>query len=187
MHNTGERICQDAHFDDIRKFLNSLDKKMIMVSGSPRILQEIGKDITPEQVMRALTLTNAEGMESQAYYMIGHPGETKTDIQLSKQLARKSKAKYTMLSMVTVYPQTGYAEIAASKSKKLLSIDDYYKGFHQSASAVNLTELIDKELELEYKSFISLITRLNLKYALLDFRSFLMRLRQVARYLLGPR
>jgi len=155
-------------------------------SGSPRILQEIGKDITPEQVMRAITLTNAEGLLSDTYYMIGHPGETKQDIQLSKQLVRKSKAKHVMLSMVTIYPQTGYAEIAASKNKRLLSINDYYKGFHQRSSTVNLTELTDKELELEYRSFISLITRLNLKYALLDFRSFLMRLPQIVRYLFKP-
>jgi len=156
-------------------------------SGSPRILQEIGKDITPEQVMKAVALTNAEGMESQTFYMIGHPGETKQDIQLSKQLVRKSKAKYVMLSMVTIYPQTGYAKIAASKNKRLLSINDYYKGFHQLSSTVNLTELTDKELELEYRSFISLIRRLNLKYALLDFRSFLMRLPHIVRYLLSPR
>lgn len=156
-------------------------------SGSPRILQEIGKDITPGQVVKAVALTNAKGIASYTGYMIGHPGETKQDIQLSKQLARKSKATHIELSRVTIYPQTGYAKIAAAKNKRLLSIDDYYKGFHHSISTINLTELTAKELELEYRSFISLIRCLNLKHVLLNSRYSLMRLRQVARYLFRTR
>jgi radical SAM superfamily enzyme YgiQ (UPF0313 family) len=156
-------------------------------SGSPRILREIGKDITPRQVMKAVALANAEGMESRTFYMIGHPGETRQDIRLSKKLARQSKAVHTTLAVVTIYPQTGYAKIAAAKNKKPLSINDYYKGFHQSTSTVNLSGLTDEELELECKSFISLIRRLNLKYALLNSRYFLIRLRQVARYLFRTR
>jgi len=153
-------------------------------SGSPRILQEIGKDITPEQVVQALSLTNAEGLRSQAFYMIGHPGETKQDIHLSRQLVCKSKAKHTTLSMVTIYPSTGYAEIAVKKNLKLLSIGDYYKGFHQLSSTVNLTELTNKEIEIEYRSFISLIRRLNFTQSLINLHDFVSRLPQVVRYLL---
>lgn len=138
-------------------------------SGSPRILQEIGKDITPEQVKRTIALANAEKMTTWSYYMIGHPGETKQDIQQSKELLLQSKPTRASVNVVTVYPETGYAEFAASKNKKLLSIGDCYRGFHHLDPTVNLTELTDEELQHEYRSFSRLLTRYNLRGGLLIF------------------
>jgi len=137
-------------------------------SGSPHILQRISKDITPEQVERAVALVNAEGISSYTCYMLGHPGETKQDIEQSKQLLRQSKPAYSAVNVVTIYPQTGYAEIAASKHQ-MLPIDDLYEGFHESSATVNLTELTDEELQREYRDFIRLVRRSNLRGGLLIF------------------
>ena len=85
-------------------------------SGSPRILQRIAKGITPEQVKQVIALSNSRNLTTYTYYMIGHPGETKQDIDQSKQLLRQSKPTYAAINMVTIYPTTGYDDMAASRN-----------------------------------------------------------------------
>jgi len=154
-------------------------------SGSPRILQQICKDITPEQVRRVMTLAKAAGISSHAFYMIGHPGETKQDIQMSKKLLSQSKSDSAELNMVTIYPKTGYAEAAIQRGKKLPSINESYRGFHQGNPIVNLTELTDKELQDEYVSFARLIMWHNSKNLLPTLVKKLKQPRRILKYLFG--
>lgn len=166
--SVGSRV--DTIDEEMAAALRSCGVKIVsfgVESGSPRILENICKEITPEQVKKAVALANNEKMITHTYYMIGHPGETREDIELSKKLLREAKATYAALNIVTIYPKTGYAEAAAQRNFQPLSVNDLYKGVHQLGPTVNLTELSTEELEKEYHRFVRVVRYHNLKRSLL--------------------
>ncbi len=58
-------------------------------SGSPRILKKIKKDIIPEQIIEAAKLCLKHNIIPQFSFMIGLPGEEKSDMMLTLQLIDK--------------------------------------------------------------------------------------------------
>lgn len=60
-------------------------------SGSQRILDMIKKDITPEQVIKAVKAMTKVGIKPQCSFMIGLPGETKKDMEKTLLLIKKIK------------------------------------------------------------------------------------------------
>jgi radical SAM superfamily enzyme YgiQ (UPF0313 family) len=60
-------------------------------SGSQRILDEMGKGITVEQIKTALTCLAYSGIKTTTYWVIGHPGETEEDFQKTLDLVEQLK------------------------------------------------------------------------------------------------
>jgi len=58
-------------------------------SGSPKILDKIQKDITPEQIINSAKLCLKHDIIPQYSFMIGLPGETKADMMLTLRLIDK--------------------------------------------------------------------------------------------------
>ncbi|MGE5340609.1 MAG: amino acid adenylation domain-containing protein [Candidatus Omnitrophota bacterium] len=60
-------------------------------SGSPRILEAMGKKITPQQMKKAVTALARAGIKTTTYWVIGHPGETEADFQQTLDLIEEIK------------------------------------------------------------------------------------------------
>lgn len=73
-------------------------------SGSNRILKEIRKNITVEQVLLTAKLLNKMRFIWLAFFMVGFPQETKEDIELTMKLMKKIKADRVHLCVFTPYP-----------------------------------------------------------------------------------
>jgi len=73
-------------------------------SGSNRILKEIRKNITVEQVLSAAKLLNKMRFIWLAFFMIGFPQETKEDVKSTMKLMKKIKADRVHLCIFTPYP-----------------------------------------------------------------------------------
>lgn len=58
-------------------------------SGSQRILNLLGKDITIEQILTCAKKLSKYNIEANFSYMVGIPGETKEDVTATKELAKK--------------------------------------------------------------------------------------------------
>jgi hypothetical protein len=50
-------------------------------SGSPHVLELMGKKISPEQIKTAVSSLADAGIKTTTYWVIGHPGETEADFQ----------------------------------------------------------------------------------------------------------
>lgn len=50
-------------------------------SGSPRVLELMGKKISPKQIKSAISSLAHAGIKTTTYWVIGHPGETEADFQ----------------------------------------------------------------------------------------------------------
>jgi radical SAM superfamily enzyme YgiQ (UPF0313 family) len=60
-------------------------------SGSPRILERMGKKISPEQIKEAIGSLAHSGIKTTTYWVIGYPGETEEDFQLTLDLVEEMK------------------------------------------------------------------------------------------------
>lgn len=73
-------------------------------SGVPELLAAISKNITHEQVERAIRLTRQVGIKSLGYFMFGVPGETRDTVEQTIRYALRLDSDYAQFSMCTPLP-----------------------------------------------------------------------------------
>lgn len=128
-------------------------------AGTEEILKLIRKGITLEQTQRIFNLTKKVGITTLAYFMIGHPTETKQQILKTINFAKSIKPDYCLFSIATPWPDTDMYKMGFEKG---IYKEDYWKEFAKSPLkefrpkvwTENFTEkeLLDL-LELSYKEF----------------------------------
>lgn len=126
-------------------------------ASSNKMLKAIGKDITLEQVENAFKQTKELGIETLAYFIIGSPGETITDIEHTIYYAKKLKPDYCHFAIMTPYPDTPLYKLGLKK--KLY--DDYWCEFAKHPSIEFATphwneidsDILVKLLNRAYKDF----------------------------------
>jgi len=93
-------------------------------SGSPRILKEINKGITLEQILHAFKLCKEIGISTACSFLLGVPGETYKDMEMSFKLANKLDPDWCQFNIFIAVPGSKfYDEIL---EKKLYShIEDF--------------------------------------------------------------
>ena len=75
-------------------------------TGSPRILKDIDKRITLEQIAEGIALAKRAGIETACFFMMGFPGETDADRRLTLEFAKKLDPTYASFHIVSPYPGT---------------------------------------------------------------------------------
>ena len=60
-------------------------------SGSPHVLELMGKKISPDHVRLTLAALAEAGIKTTTYWVIGHPGETETDFKQTLELVKELK------------------------------------------------------------------------------------------------
>lgn len=80
-------------------------------SGSPHILEAMGKKITPQQIKEAVSSLAFAGIKTTTYWVIGHPGETEEDFQQTLALIEEMKDDiYEADCNPFIYSLTGQVE-----------------------------------------------------------------------------
>jgi anaerobic magnesium-protoporphyrin IX monomethyl ester cyclase len=77
-------------------------------SGSPRILKDMKKGITLEQVRRFYKRTKEMGFYRRAYYLIGMPNESMEDIDLTDKIVEETDPDFVGFSILAPYPGTDF-------------------------------------------------------------------------------
>ncbi len=77
--------------------------KLGFESGSDRILLQIQKDETKEDMRRGARLLKDAGVPFTAYFMTGFPGETDEDLKQTVEFAKEINADYYSLSILAPY------------------------------------------------------------------------------------
>ncbi len=75
-------------------------------SGNQEILDFIRKGITLKQVVDAFKWTREEGIDTLAYFMLGHPRDTRDTIEQTIDFAVKLDPMYTHFTITTPFPAT---------------------------------------------------------------------------------
>lgn len=82
-------------------------------SGTQRILDSVGKNITLAQIEDAVKMAHKAGIDITASYIIGLPGETRRTIEDTIAFAKKLDTLYAQFNIICPYPGTrvyDYAE-----------------------------------------------------------------------------
>ncbi len=75
-------------------------------SGSPRILEQIMKDVSRKQILEGFDAAKKVGLNTTAIFMLGLPGETREDVEATVDLARRIRATRYEFVVYVPYPGT---------------------------------------------------------------------------------
>ena len=93
-------------------------------SGSPKILQRIGRNVTLKQVEDAFELCRKNQIQVACSFMLGLPDETLADMEQSLKFAKKLNPDWCQFNIFIAYPDsTLYQEML--QSKKYTQLDDF--------------------------------------------------------------
>ena len=118
-------------------------------SGDQKILDEMDKKITVEQILEVSSITKEENILVSVPSMFGLPGEDKQSIQKTVDTIVKATSwhdKRTLRPMQP-YPGSYYYDYCINKGL-LKNEDDFYSRFFSSEKwTVNLTNIPDREID----------------------------------------
>jgi radical SAM superfamily enzyme YgiQ (UPF0313 family) len=145
-------------------------------SGNPDIMKQMRKGVRCEDILRAREVVREAGLKFSAYFIIGHPFETKCSVKDSINLAVRLNPDSVAFAVMTPYPGTRIWEMATrgEGGYKMLSMrwEDFNK---QTGSALELKTLTRKQMELfQLKAYLTVYLR--------NFR-----LREMVRAIVGNR
>ena len=95
--------------------LNGLDDELLTAmarlyvgveSGSQRILDGYDKGLTVEAIRETVPRIQAAGIEVSAFFIVGAPGETESDVEASLQLALELEPDYVIVTRLQYWPGT---------------------------------------------------------------------------------
>lgn len=128
---------------DVRAHVNTIDKAMLekmkkagcqaihygVESGSERILKSIEKGITKKKARDVFQITKESGIKTLAYFIIGFPSETESEIQGTIDFAIELDPDYLHLTKLCPFPSTKIYLDALSSN---VFTDDLWKKFAEN-------------------------------------------------------
>jgi len=116
-------------------------------SGSPRILKDMKKGISVNQVEHIFAKTKELGLYRRVYFLLGWPTETEQDIELTRELASKIEADQYGFSVLCPYPNNiGFNPSMLNTID--WSIMDEYGNPYARTETIPHQELIEHQTEL---------------------------------------
>jgi radical SAM superfamily enzyme YgiQ (UPF0313 family) len=130
-------------------------------SGNPVIMKQMRKGVSREDVLRARNIFREAGLKFAAYFIIGHPNETKATVLDSINLAVRLNPDSVAFGIMTPYPGTQIWEMATRGhgGYKILSMNwqDFNK---QIGSALELNTLSRRQMEfLQLRAYLTVYLR----------------------------
>ncbi len=125
-----EWVCDtrvDLVSDELLALMSKAGCKTIwfgVESASPKILQHIGRNTTPEQVEKAFKLCKKYGIKTACSFMLGLPDETLADMEASLKFAKKLNPDWCQFNTFIAYPDSRlYNELL--ESGKYTKLDEF--------------------------------------------------------------
>ncbi len=110
-------------------------------SGSAKILKNIGKGITKEQISNAVKLTKKVGIKTYALLMVGNQGETEETIKETIDLMNKLKIDlHSSTGYVLIYPGTSYCKMMGVNDNYWLKEENGMPIFYDNFNAQDLNK-----------------------------------------------
>lgn len=126
---------------------------------NPKILKVLRKGVRIEQAKEAFKMTKEVGIRTLAYFMIGSPKETKSQILESIEFAKRLNPDFVHFSVTTPYPATPLYYMGLDEGQLK---NDCWKEFAKNPTKDFVPELWEENLSREeliellkyaYKSF----------------------------------
>jgi len=100
--------CVDAEILGLMKRAGCHTVAIGMESTDPAVLRNIRKNITPEQIRRAVSLIRRSGMDSIVFCVIGFPGETRQSVEETIRFLKTLDTSFITLGLAVPAPGTDF-------------------------------------------------------------------------------
>ena len=124
--------------------------KLGFESGSDRILKQIQKDETRQQMLDGAKMLRDAGVPFTGYFMSGFNGETDEDLKKTISFAKEVKADFYSLSVLSPYYGTKLYYNLIEKGYPLDKKPEHY--FYHQTGDMMVNDTISKEVLEEYLS-----------------------------------
>ena len=121
-------------------------------SGSQKILDSIKKDIKLENVVRNFSLAKKADIKNLMFVMVGFPGETPADINLTAKIIKKVKPDIIRIHILSPYPGSELRKYL--EENNLLETADYYKYDSQFTVIHHTNEMSAEEIKKYYDMLV---------------------------------
>jgi len=117
-------------------------------SGSPRVLQQLGKKIAPAQIEQACVMIREIGINLSIYLISDIPGETNDDIQQTIELVRRIGPDHGYVSPLAYYPGTQLykSALASGNTTSTLFADRHQAALYVASTPGDSSARFLKEL-----------------------------------------
>jgi len=126
-------VSLDQHLIEVIKKSGCQTLIVAIESGSERVLKDIiHKPVNKDKVREVCKAAKAVGLKVQTAFIIGFPGETKEDIEETKNFALELKCDWNQISIATPFPGTEMYEVCEKNSyfvKNDADLERYRYGF----------------------------------------------------------
>jgi anaerobic magnesium-protoporphyrin IX monomethyl ester cyclase len=125
----------------------------------PEVLETARKDITLEEVEKAITILRKYGVSFFVFLMVGLPNDTYENVEKTKQWIVKNKIKEFGVSLATPYPRTELWDYVNNHGRWLVSSSDVQKDFsyHTVTKVYPMWDTPDFPAEQRMRALIELI------------------------------
>lgn len=146
-------------------------------TGNGKIAEIINKKIDFSRAKELFSYSKKLGLMTQAYFIIGHPNETRATISQTINLAVKVNADLTSFGIMVPYPKTEIYEMAKSGKYRYRLLSKKWSDYNkQIGNALELENLSRRELEkFQLRGIIKVYFS---NWRLLDFFKFLIEYRR---------
>lgn len=118
-------------------------------SGSQKILQSIGRNVTLEQVETAFSLCRKNNIQTACSFMLGVPGETLADMETSLKFAKKIDPDFCQFNIFIANPDSRmYQELL--DSKKYTQLDEFLFSVKTDEYDFNSLMAVQRRFFLEF-------------------------------------
>jgi radical SAM superfamily enzyme YgiQ (UPF0313 family) len=107
-------------------------------SGSPKVLKRLNRPQNVDEAVESFTFVRKAGLRSIAYFMIGCPDETETDLRMSLDVAKRAAPDMVHASIFVPYPATDLYEEGLREGR---FASDYWREFSANPTADFQTRL----------------------------------------------
>lgn len=122
-------------------------------SGSERVLRQLNKGETLEDIRRAVRLLHRHRLAVTLFFILGNPGETYEEALASIQLARELKPLIVQVSYLTPYPGSRIYEDLRRRDGEILGEGQLELFSHYNFIACNLSAMTTEQLAMLQRRF----------------------------------
>ena len=134
-------------------------------SGDEEIIKNMNKGVTKERIIRARRLLKAGKLTTLAFFIIGHPHETRKSIWNSIKFMVELNAEETAIGILVPYPGTETWDLAREGQGGYKKLSDDWSDYNkQIGNAVELQGISRKEMEFYQLLGYFLVYFLNFRF-----------------------
>lgn len=134
----------DQNVLELMKEAGCTDVAYGIETGAPRILAQINKNTTHEEICKAIDMTKSAGLRAQGLFMLGFPGETEEEMLETIRFATSVPLDRAQFAITVPYPGTQlYNELVRNGKLKLKDENDpgFVEDWYRYSAYISYTNL----------------------------------------------